>query len=76
MHIFLTVKGALPTTHHELFCSLVLCCIAREQETHEPDTILPVMSSLNDLPDGLKSKLNDLCLLAYNGVMQEKIIFI
>ena len=75
VHIFLTMKGALPTTHHELFCDLVLCCIAREQETHEPDTILPVMSSLNDLPDDLKSKLNNLCLLAYNGVMQEKIIF-
>ena len=33
------------------------------------------MSSLNDLPDDLKSKLNNLCLLAYNGVIQEKIIF-
>ena len=75
VHIFLTMKGALPTTHHELFRSLVLCCIVREKETHEPDTILPVMSSLNDLPDELKSKLNNLCLLAYNGVMQEKIIF-
>ena len=75
VHIFLTMKGALPTTHHELFCDLVLCCIVREQETHEPDTILPVISSLNDLPDGLKSKLNNLCLLAYNGVMQERIIF-
>ena len=75
VHIFLTMKGALPTTRHELFCSLVLCCIVREQETHEPDTILPVMSSLNDLPDDLKSKLSNLCLLAYNGVMQEKIIF-
>ena len=75
VHIFLTMKGALPTTHHELFCDLVLCCIVREQETHEPDTILPVMSSLNDLPDDLKSKLNNLCLIAYNGVVQGKIIF-
>ena len=75
VHIFLTMKGALPTTHHELFCDLVLCCIVREQETHEPDTILPVMSSLTDLPDDIKSKLNNLCLLAYKGVIQEKIIF-
>ena len=75
VHIFLTMKGALPTTHHELFCSLILCCIVREQETHEPDTILPEMSSLDDLPDCLKAKLNNLSLLAYNGVMQEKIIF-
>ena len=75
VHIFLTMKGALPTTHHELFCDLVLCCIVREQETHEPDTILPEMSSLDDLPDDLKSKLSNLCLLAYNGVMRGKIIF-
>ena len=75
VHIFLTMKGALPTTHHELFCSLILCCIVREQETHEPDTILPIMSSLDDLPDDLKSKLNNLSLLAYNGVMEGKIIF-
>ena len=64
VHIFLTLKGALPTTLHELFCSLVLCCIVREQTTHEPDTSLPQISSLDDLPDDLKSKLNNLSVLA------------
>ena len=34
VHIFLTMKGALPTTLHELFCNLVLCCIVRELDTH------------------------------------------
>ena len=75
VHIFLTLKGSLPTTHHELFCSLVLCCIVREHDTHEHDTSLPELSSLDDLPDDLKSKLNDLSILAYNGVMQNKIVF-
>ena len=75
VHIFLTMKGALPTTRHELFCSLVLCCIVREHETHEPDKPLPELSSLDDLPDDLKTKLNQLCVLAYNGVMQDKIVF-
>ena len=75
VHIFLTMKGALPTTRHELFCSLVLCCIVREHETHEPDKPLPELSSLDDLPDDLKTKLNQLSVLAYNGVMQNKIIF-
>ena len=36
VHVFLTLKGALPTTLHELFCSLVLCCIAREHARPEP----------------------------------------
>ena len=75
VHIFLTMKGALPTTLHELFCSLVLCCIVREQATHEPDTCLPELSSLDDLPDDLKSKLNNVSILAYNGVMQNKVVF-
>ena len=75
VHVFLTMKGALPTTLHELFCSLVLCCIVREQATHEPDTSLPELSSLDDLPDDLKSKLSNLSILAYNGVMQNKVVF-
>ena len=75
VHIFLTMKGALPTTRHELFCSLVLCCIVREQATHKPDKQLPELSSLNDLPDDLKTKLSKLCILAYNGVIQNKIVF-
>ena len=75
VHIFLTMKGALPTTLHELFCSLVLCCIVREQETHDSNTSLPELSSLDDLPDYLKSKLNNLSILAYTGVMQNKVVF-
>ena len=75
VHIFLTMKGALPTTLRELFCSLVLCCIVREHATHEPDTSLPELSSLDDLPDDLKSKLNNLTILAYNGVMENKVVF-
>ena len=75
VHLFLTKKGALPTTLHELFCSLVLCCIVREHATHEPDTSLPELSSLDDLPDDLKSKLSNISVLAYNGVLQDKIVF-
>ena len=35
VHIFLTMEGVLPTTLHEIFCSLVLCCVVRELKTHE-----------------------------------------
>ena len=67
------MKGALPTTLHELFCNLVLCCIVRELDTHESETDTSVCS-LDDLPDDLKSKLSDLCVLAYGGVMQNKVV--
>ena len=72
VHIFNT-KGALPTTLHELFCSLVLCCIARELATHEHDTSLS--DSLDDLPDDIMSNLRNLSSLAYKGLMRNKIVF-
>ena len=49
VHIFLTMKGALPTTHHELFCNLVLCCIVRELDTHESENDTSEVCSLDDL---------------------------
>ena len=73
VHIFLTMKGALPTTLHELFCYLVLCCMVRELETH--GNALPELSSLDELPKDLKSKLSDLCVVAYRGVMENKVVF-
>ena len=75
VHIFLTMKGALPTTLHELFCNLVLCCIVRELDTHESERDTSEVCSLDDLPDDLSSKLSDLCVLAYEGVMQNKVVF-
>ena len=75
VHIFLTMKGALPTTLHELFCNLVLCCIVRELDTHESQSDTSEVCSLDDLPDDLRSKLSDLRVLAYEGVMQNKVVF-
>ena len=74
VHIFLTMKAALPTTLHELFCNLVLCCIVRELDTHESESDTSEVCSLDDLPDDLKSKLCDLCVFAYEGVMQNKVV--
>ena len=78
VHIFLTMKGALPTTHHELFCNLVLCCIVRELETHESENVFDIcgVSSLDDLPGDLRSKLIDNhCVLAFRGVVHDRVVF-
>ena len=74
VHIFLTMKGALPTTLRELFSSLIRCTIQREVETHESESFVE-SCSLDDLPDELKSRLSNLSLLAYEGVMQDKVVF-
>ena len=73
VHIFLTMKGTLPTTLHELFNNFLLCCVVRELKTH--DEITFEVSSLDKLPDDLRHKLNDLQVLAYKGVMQNKALF-
>ena len=75
VHIFLTMKGVLPTTLHGLFCNFALCCIVRELETHDSMQMLPTLSSLDDLPINLKSQLGYLCVLAYEGVLQDKVVF-
>ena len=75
VHIFLTMKGVLPTTLHGLFCNFTLCCIVRELETHDSMQMLPTLSSLDDLPTNLKSQLGYLCVLAYEGVLQDKVVF-
>ena len=76
VHVFMTYSKDLPTTLHELFCKLVLCCIVREQKTHDRSKRdFSKVFSLNDFPDDLKTKLNDLCVLAYEGVMQNRVVF-
>ena len=57
------------------YCDLVLCCIVRELDTHESESDTSEVCSLDDLPDDLKSILSDLCVLAYEGVMQNKVVF-
>ena len=74
VHVYISTKGVLPTTLHQLFSNLVLCCIVREQETHGSGRI-PKLNSLDGLPQDLKSHLHHLCVLAYEGVMQDKVIF-
>ena len=75
VHIFLTLKGTLPTTIHELFCNLVLCSIVRELKTHQSTIDLTEIATLDELPSEIKAQLSDLSALAYEGVMQDKVVF-
>ena len=52
---------------------LYFAAIIREQATYKSDKPLPELS--HDLPDDLKTTLSKLCVLAYNGVLQDKIVF-
>ena len=75
VHVFLTKNGVLPTTRQQLFSHFILCCIVRELETHDSEQTVPELSLLDDLPIDLQTKLSYLCVLAYEGVLQDKVVF-
>ena len=73
--VYLEHNRTLPTTHYELLYQLLLCCIDREVKTRQPKQILSTISSLDDLPRDLKEQLDSICILAYKGIMQNKVVF-
>ena len=72
--VYLEHNCTLPTTHYELLYQLLLCCINREVTTRHSQT-LSTVSSLDDLPCDLKEQLDSICTLAYEGIMQNKVVF-
>ena len=73
--LYLQRDRTLPTTHFEMFHELLLCFIAREVNTRQPKRTLGTISSLDDLPRDLKKQLKHISILAYKGVMNNKIVF-
>ena len=71
-HVFLAQNCTLPTTLHGVFTSLVICCIIRHLKKQEKDLNI---SSLDNLPSDIQEPFNNLCTLAYHGVMENKVTF-
>ena len=72
--IFNATVHYLPPT---LRCSheFLLYFIAREVNTRQPKHTLGAISSLDALPRDLKKQLKHISILAYEGVMNNKIVF-
>ena len=73
--VYLQRDRTLPTTHFEIFHELLLCYIVRELNTRLPKRTLGTISSLDDLPRDLKKQLKHISILAYEGVMNNRIVF-
>ena len=71
-HLFKAQNESLPNTLHEVFTSLVICCLKRDmiKKGTKGD-----VSSLCSLPVRLKKPFNEICMLAYHGVMENKAMF-
>ena len=63
----------LPTSEYEIFYKLVLCRIVRHQEKKWGKSI--ELTSLNNLPDNIKSEFDNLCKVAYMGARNGMVIF-
>ena len=73
--MYLEHNRTLPTTHNELLYQLLLCCIIREVKIRQPKQILSTTFSFDDLPLDLKEHLDSICILAYKGIMLNKVVF-
>ena len=73
--LYLQHNRTLPTTHFEIFYELLLHFIAREVNTRQPKRTLGTISSLDALPRDLKKQLKNISILAYEGVINNKIVF-
>ena len=71
-HIFLAQNYTLPNTLHEVFTSLVLCCIIRHMKKQGRSLKI---SSLDHLPLDIQEPFDNLCTLAYHGVRKNKATF-
>ena len=74
VHLFKSDRNTLPTTLYGIFSSLVLNCIKRHLKLRTQYKDVSI-ESLDQLPEFAKRPFSVLCQLAYDGVMEDKIIF-
>ena len=74
VHLFKSDSNTLPTTLYGIFSSLVLNCIKRHLKLRTQYKDVSI-ESLDQLPEFVKKPFSVLCQLAYDGVMEDKIIF-
>ena len=74
VHLFKSDRNTLPTTLYGIFSSLVLNCIKRHLKLRTQYKNVST-ESLDQLPEFAKKQFSVLCRLAYDGVIEDKIIF-
>ena len=73
VHLFKCRGNVLPTTQYGIFTELVCTCIFRHLKKTRQD--VNELKSLDELPPDTAAKFKDLCEIAYDGVMQDVVIF-
>ena len=74
VHLFKSDRNTLPTTLYGIFSSLILNCMKRHLKLRTQYKDVSI-ESLDQLPEVAKKPFSVLCQLAYDGVMENNIIF-
>ena len=76
VHLFLSEGQTIPSTQYGIFSAVVLNCILRhlKQRTEEGRQIR-CLESICSLPETIREPFENVCKLAYHGVMENKIAF-
>ena len=72
VHVF-KATGELPKTQYGIFSSLIRNCIYRHQKKSKQP--ISTIESLDELPEEVKGQFRKLCRLAYEAIMEDRIIF-
>ena len=76
VHLFLSEGQTIPSTQYGIFSAVVLNCIFRhlKQRTEEGRQI-QCLESIGSLPEAVREPFENVCKLAYRGVVENKIVF-
>ena len=73
VHLFKCGGNVLPTTQYGIFTELVCSCIYRHlKKTQKQECNL---KSLDELPLEVDRAFQELCQLAYSGIMEDRVVF-
>ena len=73
VHLYKCRGNVLPTTQYGIFTELVCTCLFRQLKRTHHD--INELKSLDELPPDTAAEFKDLCKIAYDGVMQDVVIF-
>ena len=73
VHLF-KCEDELPKTQFDIFSALICNCIYRHLKKTTRDRV-PAIESLDELTQSVAAPFKKICVTAYEGIMEEKIIF-
>ena len=76
VHLFLSEGQTIPSTQYEIFSAVVLNCILRHlKHRTEEGRQIRCLESIFSLPEAIREPFENVCRLAYHGVVKKKVAF-